>query len=192
MLADVTKKPISPEGRGQDGPVFTPRDLRIAGEAAEAMTGNLAVVCNAKKQLEVRVHSSTETDPVLVLLKAAPDVPDRPKPSSIMFSAAPGSGAQELVAKFDALFWSEAAFKKFLFSYYHGMRLLTVDGMRRLQRAYESPHSVAFAHDPKSVPTTLKDDDAILGGLYVFKTAGMDLASGGTWVSVADPQFSAP
>jgi hypothetical protein len=171
---------------------FAPRDLRAIGEAAEAMTGrDLVVVCNAQKKLEVKERSDAKPDTVIVRLYTEPDVADRPKPNSVLFTPSKGSAAQEIVETLDAVFWSEAAFKKFLLSYYHSMRLLTPQAMATLQRAYANPHVIAFGHDPKSVPTVHRDADAILENLHAFTIKGPTSASGGEWLKVTDPQVSA-
>lgn len=167
---------------------LTDLDLRVLAEAAVGRGGPLyAVRIDGKLSLE----EAADGLEVLFEVSSPPDIDGRDQPASIEIETT--KGTQQVLETFDALFWSEAAFKKFIFTYYLSLRLLDKEGRKKLQAAYDDKKVVAFGHTPKSeiIPDFSSEQegsgDSLLSDLYAFKT---DLTSNdgsnGVWIRVSE------
>jgi hypothetical protein len=178
---------------------LTARQLRVLAEKAEGWRGKGPLVViettdghEVITEEDLRKRRSPAN--IVARVVASEDVPERERPARIDFYATADSAVEPLVDGFDALFWSEAAVQKFLFPYYHSLRLLTPQAMEQLERSYRDKKSIAFAHKidsrtltMRTLPTDEKKAGLLPDDVYVFPSgAGKDVAVKQAWVSIRE------
>jgi hypothetical protein len=178
---------------------LTARQLRVLAEKAEGWRGKgplVLIETNDGHEVTSEAALKDRRIPpnIVARVEATEDVPGRARPARIDFYATKTSDARPLVDEFDALFWSEAAVQKFLFPYYHSLRLLTPEAMQTLEKSYWDGKAIAFGHKIDSrtlamdtLPTGKEKEDLLPDDVYVFPSgAGKDLDARQAWISIRE------
>ena len=160
----------------------TDRQLRVAAEEAAGQSGTLYLLRDDKGGLVLSEKPPTAGNAIFKVTRDK-ELPPREGKVKVSFQAPDMKDPKPVEGIYDALFWSGAAFEKFLLTYYGSLRLLSADRMARLNAAINDPKVLALAHTPKSEPVDIDDPDALLMHLHAFQARpGID--GGGQWVPI--------
>ena len=159
----------------------TDRQLRVAAEEAAGQSGTLYLLRDDKGGLVLSEKPPTGGKAIFKVTRDK-KLPLRKK-VKVSFQAPDMKDPKPVEGDYDALFWSGAAFEKFLLTYYGSLRLLSAGGMARLNAAINDPKVLAFGHTPKSEPVDIEDPDELLMHLHAFQ-ARPGIEGGGEWVPI--------
>lgn len=130
---------------------LTASELRRLAEAADGIRDQTAYVVWGTNGPEVKTRLE-KGDELIVECETSSEVKARPVFKSIALDPpivdSEGNPVTHVEAKYDAMFWSEAAVEKFVIPYY--ARFMTPDDLVRIMTAFNHPASIAMIHPPLS------------------------------------------
>ncbi len=137
---------------------ITASDLRRLAEAVDGVRDVPAYVVWGKDG-PVVTQDRPPADEVVFECVTNNSVPQRARLHSITLEpgvvTSDGKPVTNFAAKFDAIFWSEAAVEKFVLPYY--ARVATVGEAARMRKAFNHPSVAAMIHMPDSTSGMLSN-----------------------------------
>ncbi|HEY8309798.1 MAG TPA: hypothetical protein VIG47_04545 [Gemmatimonadaceae bacterium] len=136
---------------------LTANDLRALAEAADGARDKPAYVVWGDDGPELKTERPPASTEVIFECATNNVVPNRAKLHSITLDppvvTSHGKTVTDIVTRYDAMFWSEAALEKFVLPYYLGSgKPELVD---RIRKAFNHASVVAIMHLPDSSPIIL-------------------------------------
>ena len=130
---------------------MTANDLRRLAEAVDGVRDETAYVVWGNTGPEVRTQRP-DSDEVIFECMTRNAEPGRARISAITLHppvmASDGTPLTDFARRFDAMFWSEAAFEKFMLPYY--VRFSSREQIDRMRRAFNQKHVAAAVHMPET------------------------------------------
>lgn len=174
-MDDALKMPGSkPKTFGPNGKVcaLDARKLRGLGEKADSMRDQDLVLVRNKtggadgsmREYDIMTKEGYErarrSDPgsgweMVEDVNTPSGIPER---TWMNVSVSAGMRDVPLPPNTDGLFWSISALEKFVWPYYEGMRIWTIDYLQDLKDALQSPFVVGFAHVGESSSEAIRSD----------------------------------
>lgn len=135
-----------------NAPVLDARKMRALAEWADGLREQeLTLVVTAEGGFTFRDNDENkvrENDHVLFQVHTDQVVDNRPKPRITLEAA--GFPREDIQDEYDAAFWSESAFEKFVVPYYTALRILPPGELEKLRKSFLSKKAIALLHMPPS------------------------------------------